>query len=102
MPTTSVVPAVSRWKAQLITHEDPGHIHKALGVACLTSFAWRLSMAGERDMGFATHSAWTLPTVLLHGSLTLSSFLFRIPKKRIATGDRICKLETVVGKNRDL
>jgi len=84
----------SRWsyfKKQLITHEDPGHIHKILGVAVLASYAWRFSMFGKSDMGFATYPKLTLPTILLHASLTLTSFLFKIPKKRISTGDRICK-----------
>ena len=84
----------SRWsyyKKQLITHEDPGHIHKILGVAVLASFIWRFSMFGERDMGFKTYPHLTLPTILLHCSLTATSFIFKIPKKRISTGDRICK-----------
>lgn len=75
---------------QLITAEDPGHIHKIFGVACLISYGWRFSMAGEQDMGFATYPALTLPTLLLHESLTLSAFFFEIPKRQIKTGDRIC------------
>jgi hypothetical protein len=79
------------WKEQLVTSEDPWHVHKILGVACLLSYAWRFSMAGTEDMGFATHPELTLPTLLLHELLTLSSFIFQIPRKRIKTGDRICK-----------
>jgi len=83
-------------KKQLITHEDPGHVHKILGVACLASTLWRFSLylgkKEDTDMGFAAYPHWTVPTLLLHFSLTASSFLFKIPAKRIKTGDRICKL----------
>ena len=83
------VASLSKWKQQLITHEDPGHIHKTLGILSLMSFIWRLSMIGPTDMGFKTYPSLTLPTILLHWSLTLSSFIFNIPSKRIKTGDRI-------------
>jgi hypothetical protein len=79
------------WKQQLITKDDPWHVHKTLGVACLVSYAWRFSLAGgSADMGFATHPEFTVPTLVLHEALTLSSFVFQIPKKRINSGDRIC------------
>jgi hypothetical protein len=44
---------------------------------------------GEYDMGFDLYPHWTIPTMLLHYSLNLSSFLFHIPKKRITHGGRI-------------
>jgi len=72
-----------------VTDEDPGHVHKILGIACLISYAWRFSMAGATDMGFESYPHLTIPTLLLHWSLTLSSFVFKIPRKRIKTGDRI-------------
>jgi len=77
-------------KTQMITKEDPFHVHKTLGVACLASFVWRFSMMGDADMGFALYPSYTLPTLLLHFSLNASSFFFTIPAKRIKTGDRIC------------
>ena len=40
-------------------------------------------------MGFQRYPSLTIPTFLLHWSLTLSSFVFRIPAKRITSGDRI-------------
>ena len=86
---TNADEGLSKWKKQLITHEDPGHVHKTLGICCLVSFMWRLSMIGSSDMGFQTHTSLTLPTMILHWSLTLSSFVFNIPAKRIKTGDRI-------------
>lgn len=78
-------------RQKLITHEDPGHVHKILGVTVLASYIWRLSMIGESDMGFATYPWLTLPTILLHLSLNLTSFIFKIPKRRISSGDRICE-----------
>jgi hypothetical protein len=86
---TNVDGTLSKWKKQLVTHEDPGHFHKTLGVICLISFAWRLSMIGPSDMGFQKYTSLTLPTIILHWSLTLSSFVFNIPSKRIKSGDRI-------------
>lgn len=78
------------WKERLLTTEDPMHVHKVLGLLCLTSFIWRLSQAySDSDMGFQTYPQWTIPTILLHWSLTLSSFVFAIPAKRIKSGDRI-------------
>jgi hypothetical protein len=40
-------------------------------------------------MGFATHRSWTLPTIVLHTTLTCSAFCFAIPLTRIKSGDRI-------------
>jgi hypothetical protein len=80
---------LSHWKKQLITREDFGHVHKTLGVLCGTSYAWRIAKWGTSDMGFATHRAWTVPTIVLHTTLTLSAFGFAIPLKRIKSGDRI-------------
>ncbi|CAB9529655.1 expressed unknown protein [Seminavis robusta] len=82
---------LSRWKEQLFTKDDPLHLHKTLGFACLLSYAFRFARAGaEQDMGFATHPEWTIPTILLHLSLNLSSLEFKIPTQRITTdGGRI-------------
>lgn len=85
----NVVASVNIWKKQLVTKEDPGHIHKTLGVLCLASFVVRYAMVGPTDMGFLSHPEFTLPTVLLHFLLTASSFTFKIPKKRISDGHRI-------------
>lgn len=78
------------WKSALITNEDSLHVHKTLGVLCLLSFLVRIPFVGERhDMGFASFPEWTLPTLLLHLSLNLSSFQFSIPPRRINSGFRI-------------
>ena len=78
----------SPWKQKLFTTEDPIHLHKTLGILCLLSFTYRFSQVGA-DMGFASHPSFTIPTVILHLLLNLSSFQFRIPAKRIKEGTRI-------------
>ena len=73
---------------KLITKEDSSGLHKVLGFACLVSFLMRLSLVGKSDMGF--DGSWSTPATLgLHLSLSLSSFAFKIPSKRITTGYRI-------------
>lgn len=81
--------SASQWKKQLITKEDPNHVHKTLGICVLLSYIWRLSQVGDSDLGFLTHRAWTVPTLLLHLALNASSFEFKLPAKRISSGYRI-------------
>ena len=79
-----------RWKHQLITRDDPLHLHKSLGAMCLVSFLFRLTQIGQAsDMGFVTHPEWTLPTIVLHLLLNLSAFQFHLPRRRITDGYRI-------------
>ena len=82
---------LSEWKRQLITpEEDHNHVHKTLGLMCLVSFFWRLSQTGDADSGFARYPRLSIPTMLLHLALNLSSFRFdKIPKRRISSGYRI-------------
>ena len=40
-------------------------------------------------MAFRSHPEWTIPTLLLHSALSLSSFQFRLPLVRIKDGSRI-------------
>ena len=83
---------LSIWKEKLITREDAYHHHKILGILALLSMALRFGMVGQQtDMGFASHPEWTWPTLALHFALTVSSFQFKIPPKRIKDGGRICK-----------
>lgn len=84
-----VVADLSEWRKQLITKEDPAYLHKTLGLLCLCSFVWRYSRIGSTDMGFLSHPQYTVPTLLLHFMLTASSFIFKIPNKRIKDGTRI-------------
>ena len=81
---------IQKWKGELITKDDPFHLHKTLGTLCLISYIWRLTQWGpERDMAFATHPQYTLPTIVLHLLLNLSSFEFKLPPRRIDSGYRI-------------
>ena len=82
------------WSKKLVTKEDRFHLHKTLGTLCLVSFAWRIVRIDgitttDSDMGFLSHPKLTIPTLLLHLALNLSSFEFRIPERRIKTGYRI-------------
>lgn len=87
--TTESGQGLSVWIEKLVTKEDPYLVHKTLGILVLFSFTWRLSQFGESDMGFETHPEWTVPTLILHLLLNLSSFEFRIPHQRIESGYRI-------------
>lgn len=83
---------LSAWKKQLITKEDPNHFHKTFGILVLLSYIYRLvqcAISTDSDMGFATHPQYTLPTIALHFMLNATSFIFKIPNKRISSGYRI-------------
>jgi hypothetical protein len=84
-----VITGLSAWKAHMVTREDKFHIHKTLGALCLLSYIFRLAQIGETDMGFSRFPALTVPTLILHLLMNLSSFLFQIPSKRILSGYRI-------------
>lgn len=60
-----------------------------MGIACLLSFAWRISQINETDMGFQRYPHLTIPTLGLHLALSLSSLEFKIPNQRIKEGSRI-------------
>jgi hypothetical protein len=92
------------WTSQLITPEDRFHIHKTLGLLVAVSTIFRLSLLfvsrirsiisgndddNDGDMGFRSHPEWTIPTVILHAALTLTSFQFQLPARRIKSGYRI-------------
>lgn len=81
-------PSLLTWLDKLITKEDPYHIHQILGACCSLSFLCRLSYVGEDDMGFARWPQYTIPTIILHLLLHVSSFEFSIPQKRIKDGSR--------------
>ena len=73
----------------LITAEDPSHLHKLLGIGCLGHFAYRFMRYGANDMEFST-AGWLTPALLLmHALLSVSSLIFRLPKRRIRDGSRI-------------
>lgn len=73
-----------------MTNEDLLHHHKLIGLLVLLVMLLRFTMVGQNsDMGFLSHPQFTIPTILLHFLLNLSSFQFRIPAKRIKDGGRI-------------
>jgi hypothetical protein len=82
---------LARVIANLATKEDPLHLHKSLGTACLASFLWRFSYIRDpsADLGFVYFPQFTFITILLHLFLNLSSFEFNLPEKRISSGYRI-------------
>jgi len=73
---------------RLFTKEDTFNFHKTLGITCLLSYLFRFVQVGPSDMGFAA-SFETLLTIAVHTALSVSSLIFRIPMKRIASGYRI-------------
>ena len=72
----------------LFTHEDIFNFHKVLGLGCLLSYAYRFAKVGDRDMGFGS-STGTLLSIALHMTLSVSSMIFKIPRKRTLTHYRI-------------
>lgn len=72
----------------LFTNEDHWNVHKLIGVACLLSYAIRMTAVAS-DMGFRSSPQHTLLTVLLHTMLHVTSFQFKIPSRRIKGGTRI-------------
>lgn len=96
----------AQWKERLVTKEDPTHIHKALGIACLISFIWRTTqISASADMGFQSKPYLTIPTLCLHLALSLSSLEFKIPYKRIKEGSRIWpeyRLHSIVFASRSI
>ncbi len=72
----------------LFTHEDNYNFHKVFGFACMLSYAYRFAKMGERDMGFAATNG-TLASIILHMTLSVSSLIFKIPRKRTLTHYRI-------------
>ncbi len=67
---------------KLVTHEDPFHIHKTMGIYCLSNFLFQLSYYFlYREMILSTFVM--IPHILLH----VTSFAFRVLQKRPVTQD---------------
>ena len=61
------------------------HVHKILGISALVSFLYRYAHIGERDGNFGPN--WhTLLFIIHHFLLNATSFIFRIPQRRINDG----------------
>lgn len=81
--------AIGLFVKKLVTREDPYHVHKCLGLLALAHCAWRFSLYyfdGDGEMGFVRYAAWTMPTLLLHVLLNVTSFVFVIHRRRIKAG----------------
>ena len=67
---------------KLITREDPANIHKMLGLSCLFHFMYQyynLFTYGTMDL---LNNSYTPLLMAIHGALSLSSFIFRVPLNR--------------------
>jgi hypothetical protein len=80
---------LKRWYKLLFTKEDYLHHHKTLGILCLLSFILRFVNFFNQDMAFQAYPHFTIPTIVLHTLLSVSSFQFKIPIRRIRDGGRI-------------
>lgn len=86
----SMYEILQRWYKLLFTKEDYLHHHKILGILCLLSFMFRFILQFfYDDMGFQAFPYLTVPTMIVHTLLSLSSFQFKIPIRRIRDGGRI-------------
>lgn len=67
----------------LFTNHDRFHIHKVMGFACLTHYFVRIYwLLVYGSMFFNMDSVYTWMTPVLHLSLSVSSFIFHVPKYR--------------------
>ena len=67
---------------KLVTKEDSTHSHKILGILCLLNFIYQfyhLFRYGKMNLEFSPD---TPIIILLHGILSLSSFIFHVPRNR--------------------
>jgi len=83
-----LMPKLNEIYDKLFTREDPNNLHKTLGIFCLAHFLFRFAQSGPTDMGFAASKS-TLACIAAHTLLSVSSLIFKIPLKRIASGYRI-------------
>lgn len=65
----------------LITHEDPFHVHKTLGVASIVHYLYVFATFARGDVDVEKRPV----LVLMHAFLSLSSLVFRVPTRRVKT-----------------
>jgi len=71
---------------KLLSHEDPFHVHKLLGVGSLAHFGYRVyttAVRPEHSMGFVEGAGGTLALIAMHAALSGTSLLFHIPRNRV-------------------
>lgn len=67
----------------LFTHHDKYHLHKSLGFLCLFHYFVRIFwLIKYGTMFFYYNSIYTLATPICHLLLSVSSFIFHVPKNR--------------------
>ena len=91
-PTVDVTPkrrwaprtCCGRLRQRLITHEDPNHLHKTLGILCLLSFIYRYAYVWPTTghLGLSDGSLFDWATMLAHIGLSTSSLIFHVIKRR--------------------
>lgn len=70
----------------LFTDHDSLHIHKILGVSCLAHYGYRIYCKLKfGNMFFESSPLVLYATPIIHLSLSLSSFLFHVPKYRFSS-----------------
>lgn len=70
---------------KLYTHEDVYNIHKMIGVFCLLHFIYRLYSRAIYNTMFLHTNTITFLCVCAHTLLSMSSFIFSIPKRKVAS-----------------
>jgi hypothetical protein len=89
-PTTPATPSAigatpSAIGTRLITHEDPYHLHKTLGIACLCNFLYRymIHLPLYGTLGYETVTPFNTATIIGHLMLSSSSMIFKVLSRRL-------------------
>lgn len=77
--------------AHLITHHDPFHVHKILGLLALLHFLYRAYLVLTTGLAFTpTEGMWTaVACVALHAALSWTSLLLPLTARRLFTAPMI-------------
>lgn len=70
---------------KLFTKEDRFNIHKILGGSCIIHFIYRLYLWALYRQMFFEFDFTTVLYLCMHCCLSLSSFIFKIPKKKVSS-----------------
>lgn len=76
---------ISHIKSRLITYEDPYHVHKTLGIACLVNFVYRYlyRLPTYGSLGYEEATAFNTATMFAHLMLSSSSLIFNVLRRRL-------------------
>ena len=72
----------SRNLFKLVTREDPNFIHKALGFSCLINFIYQFTHLFRYGKMNLRNNQYAPLLIILHGLLSVSSFIFHVPLNR--------------------